>query len=141
MQNSQENACARVYFLLKKKLWHKCFPVNFAKFLRISVLQLLLLAGALFLKIFDKRSVILLCWFSTQTLIQKLMSLVQTATDSNKCLKNSKTQIVLEKRLNTLFVSKRLKIWWTMSYQLISTQDINSWVRIYKKYYKNNTSY
>ena len=22
--------------LLKKKLWHKCFPVNFAKFLRTS---------------------------------------------------------------------------------------------------------
>ena len=24
-------------FLLKKKLWHRCFPVNFAKFLRISI--------------------------------------------------------------------------------------------------------
>ena len=24
--------------LLKKRLWHKCFPVNFAKFLRISFL-------------------------------------------------------------------------------------------------------
>ena len=44
-QNSQENTCARVSFfnkvaafrtatLLKKRLWHKCFPVNFAKFLR-----------------------------------------------------------------------------------------------------------
>ena len=44
-QNSQENVCARVSFLikvaglrtatlLKKKLWYKCFPVNFAKFLR-----------------------------------------------------------------------------------------------------------
>ena len=27
-QNSQENACARVSFL-KKRLWHRCFPVNF----------------------------------------------------------------------------------------------------------------
>ena len=25
--------------LLKKKLWHKCFPVNFAKFLRTPLLQ------------------------------------------------------------------------------------------------------
>ena len=44
-QNSQENTCARDSFfnkvvglrpvtLLKKSLWHSCFPVNFAKFLR-----------------------------------------------------------------------------------------------------------
>ena len=46
-QNSQENTCARVSFsiklqasglrpatLLKKRLWHTCFPVNFVKFLR-----------------------------------------------------------------------------------------------------------
>ena len=39
----QENTCARASFLitlqvsatlLKKRLWHRCFPVNFAKFLR-----------------------------------------------------------------------------------------------------------
>ena len=47
-QNSQENTCARVTFLinllfnkketlaLKKILWHRCFPVNFAKFLRTA---------------------------------------------------------------------------------------------------------
>ena len=35
-QNSQENTCARVPFLLKKRLWHRCFPVNFVKFLRTS---------------------------------------------------------------------------------------------------------
>ena len=45
-QNSQENTCARVSFfnkvaslrpatLLKKRLWHRRFPVNFAKFLKI----------------------------------------------------------------------------------------------------------
>ena len=36
-QNSQENTCTRVSFsatLLKKRLWHRCFPVNFTKFLR-----------------------------------------------------------------------------------------------------------
>ena len=44
LQNSQENTCARDSFLiklqarpatlLKKSLWHRCFPVNFAKLLR-----------------------------------------------------------------------------------------------------------
>ena len=49
-QNSQENTCARVSFLiklqglspatlLKKRLWHRCFPVNFVKFLRTPLLQ------------------------------------------------------------------------------------------------------
>ena len=35
-QNSQENTCTRVsFFLIKlKTLWHRCFLVNFAKFLR-----------------------------------------------------------------------------------------------------------
>ena len=35
-QNSQENTCARVSFLIKlqAEAWHRCFPVNFAKFLR-----------------------------------------------------------------------------------------------------------
>ena len=38
-QNSLENACARASFLKKRRLWHKCFPVNFAKFLGIPFLQ------------------------------------------------------------------------------------------------------
>ena len=49
-QNLQENTCARVSFfnkvagfrpatLLKKRPWHKCFPVNVAKFLRAAFLQ------------------------------------------------------------------------------------------------------
>ena len=29
-------ACLRPGTLLKKRLWHRCFPVNFAKFLRTS---------------------------------------------------------------------------------------------------------
>ena len=33
LQNSQENTCTRVS-LLKKRLWHWCFPVNFVKYLR-----------------------------------------------------------------------------------------------------------
>ena len=49
LQNSQENTCLRVSFLiklqarpatlLKKRLWHRCFPVNFAKFVRATFLQ------------------------------------------------------------------------------------------------------
>ena len=59
-QNSQENICDRVSFLIKlqpepatlfkKRLWHRCFPVNFAKFLRTPFLtehlQWLLLSNA-----------------------------------------------------------------------------------------------
>ena len=43
-QNSQENTCVRVSFLIKLqasalKFWHRCFPVNFAKFLRTPFLK------------------------------------------------------------------------------------------------------
>ena len=34
-----KNAGLRPAILLKKRLWHKCFPVNFAKFLKTSFLQ------------------------------------------------------------------------------------------------------
>ena len=50
-QNSQENTCVKVSFLiklqasglrpatlLKKRLWRRCFPVNLAKFLRTTFL-------------------------------------------------------------------------------------------------------
>ena len=46
-QDSQESTCARVSFvvrpqpatLLKKGFWHRCFPVNLAKFLRTPFLK------------------------------------------------------------------------------------------------------
>ena len=42
LENSHENPCDRVSFLiklqLKKRLWHRCFHVNIAKFLRTSFL-------------------------------------------------------------------------------------------------------
>ena len=47
-QNWQENTCARVSFLItlqawdfiiKKRLYHRCFPVNFVKFRRTPFLQ------------------------------------------------------------------------------------------------------
>ena len=40
--------CKKRCSLLKKSLWHRCFPVNFAKFLRIHFLQNT--SGRLFLK-------------------------------------------------------------------------------------------
>ena len=49
VENSQEHNCARVSFnkvaglrlatLLKKRFWRRCFPENFAKFLRTVFLQ------------------------------------------------------------------------------------------------------
>ena len=38
-QNLQENTWPRPATLLKKRLWHKCFPVTFIKFLRTPILQ------------------------------------------------------------------------------------------------------
>ena len=38
LQNSQKNTCPRLSFL-KKRPWHRCFPVNFAKFFRTPFLQ------------------------------------------------------------------------------------------------------
>ena len=40
LENSQDHPCSlRPADLLKKRLWHKCFPVNFVKFLRITFLR------------------------------------------------------------------------------------------------------
>ena len=47
LQNSQENTCARV-----KRLWHRCFPVNFVKFVRTPFLQNT--SGRLLLKVEGK---------------------------------------------------------------------------------------
>ena len=42
LEISRENTCARVSFLIKR-LWHRCFPVNLAKFLTAEHLRWLLL--------------------------------------------------------------------------------------------------
>ena len=87
-QNSQENTCARDSFLnkvaglawpaalLKKRLWHRCFPVNVAKFLRTS-----------FLKITSAR---LLLFFLKMTLIFKLRATCKLKT---KALKNTCAEV------------------------------------------------
>ena len=58
-KSSQENTCARVFFLiklqtkpatlLKKRLWHRSFPANYVKFLKTPFLQNT--SGRLLLKI------------------------------------------------------------------------------------------
>ena len=45
--------------LSKKRLWHRCFPVNFAKNLRTPVLQST--SGRLLLQAFSKERVVLDC--------------------------------------------------------------------------------
>ena len=44
LQNSQENTyanslCCKACNFIKKKLWHRCFPVNFWKFLRTPFIK------------------------------------------------------------------------------------------------------
>ena len=66
LRNPQENTCARVSFwiklhvvykFMKKRLWHGCFPVNFAKFLRKLLLQNS--SRRLFVKVCSKKKVFL----------------------------------------------------------------------------------
>ena len=61
-QNSQENICAKVSFILKKRLWHRCFPVNFAKVLRTPFLQNT--SGQLLLFIQMCKDLLSFRWFS-----------------------------------------------------------------------------
>ena len=87
-QNSQENTCARDSFLnkvaglawpaalWKKRLWHRCFPVNVAKFLRTSFLQI--------------TSARLLLFFLKMILIFKLRATCKLKT---KALKNTCAEV------------------------------------------------
>ena len=87
-QNSQKNTCARDSFLnkvaglawpaalWKKRLWHRCFPVNVAKFLRTSFLQI--------------TSARLLLFFLKMILIFKLRATCKLKT---KALKNTCAEV------------------------------------------------
>ena len=51
LQNSKENNCVIEFLFWKrepywKKLWHRCFPVNFAKFLRTLFYRAILVAAS-----------------------------------------------------------------------------------------------
>ena len=76
-QNSQENTCVRVSFLIrpatlfKMRLWYRCFPVNFSKFLRTPFWQKA--SGRLLLNafVFDQPN----CRFDYLRTIHKLRTL------------------------------------------------------------------
>ena len=103
-QNSHENTCARVSFLIKlqarpttllKRLWHRCFPVNFAKFLRIPFftghLWWLLLNGSYYLCrlkrksrcCHDKPCYTRKCKVSLDKILQRINKISTTNFDNN----------------------------------------------------------
>ena len=71
-QDSQENICCRVSFLIKLRawgLWHRCFPTNFVKLSRAPILKnifewLLLTAIVLHVEIKLQRFTLVLFFFS-----------------------------------------------------------------------------
>ena len=101
LQNSQGNICTRISFLIKlqalglwQRLWHRCFPVSFAKCLRtlffIEHLWWLLLvrfwfkqAALLFAAIFDK-SLILYNLFQHQIMLPYLSHGIRTIAPPRK---------------------------------------------------------
>ena len=98
--NSQENTCARVSFLVKlqaslskKKLWHRCFPVNLAKLLRTPFLQNTsgrLLPSNLFLKCLKdqeclKKPLSFNIFLSDIFLIANEIDIASCADDSSLC--------------------------------------------------------
>ena len=90
-QNSQENICARVSFLRKfliKKAWHRCFPANFAKFLRTT--------------------------FSTEHLLRLLLSGQSTTKCTFACHKSYRSYPNIARQILNLPTSwKRKLIFWT----------------------------
>ena len=90
-QNSQENICARVSFLRKfliKKVWHRCFPANFAKFLRTP--------------------------FSTEHLLRLLLSGQSTTKCTFACHKSYRSYPNIARQILNLPTSwKRKHIFWT----------------------------
>ena len=75
LQNSQENTCARVYFLTKLQPWgsgtgYRCFPVNFAKFLRTYFIieqlwwLLLIILTISAVQVFSPEPISTVVWFS-----------------------------------------------------------------------------
>ena len=72
-QNSPEKICARVFFSkLQASDWHRCFPVNFAKFLRTVFLTeaLLISFQVSFLLILDYVQFFGVKFNSTKTIIK-----------------------------------------------------------------------
>ena len=82
-ESFDKDAGLRPATLLKKRLWHRCFPVNFVKFLRtpffIEHLWWLLLQGATSVKIireWETRRIVLVYSNNKLCLIQHVMHLI-----------------------------------------------------------------
>ena len=73
--------------LLKKRLWHRCFPVNFAKFLRTSFSQNT--SGRLLLILLTD------IWYCT-THKEKLYKYYEIASSEDSCDKITTTKLRLE---------------------------------------------
>ena len=80
-QNSQGNTCARIS-LFKKRPWGRCFPVNFAKFLRTPFLQNT--SGRLLLKLSN---------FVSEVNLHFIIIIIIT---SEKCFLNARIPVVLK---------------------------------------------
>ena len=120
-QNSQENTCTRVSFLIKlqtcnfikKRLWPRCFPVSFVKFLRTPFLQntsgRLLLNSVQFTQ-FSKRMAawLLLIFFICLHHQLRFMNSI-TRIKKYKCLKNVIHQIDSKKEWLFLSASQVLR--------------------------------
>ena len=114
-QNPHENTCARVYFFtkvagslllfIKKRLWHRFFSVNYAKFLRTPFLQNT--SGWLLLRnVFE---------LSNKETAKGTWVSAKIATTSKMCLKLTVIDIVLVSLLSTV---KRLYTLFSMHYWL-----------------------
>ena len=109
-QDSQENTCA-IVSLLKKKLWHRCFPVNFAKFLRTPFLQNI--SGRLLLHFQEKLHIDIADHNYTE-FIGPLVILIEAPV----------TLLVCTSGTTKLFLSKGMskKIWKILSLKMFTIQ-------------------
>ena len=75
-----KHLCLRPATLLKKRLWHRCFPVNFAKFLRLPFLQNSSKPLLLYSETFWKKKIILHDLFGKKEIIFCSLSVFQNFT-------------------------------------------------------------
>ena len=133
-QNSQENNCASVSFLikrglkpvtlLKKRLWHWCFPVNYAKFLRTPYFT-----KHLWATVYMKRSTLIIYTIDTSTYKKRQSKKIVLKTFNFRSVRLSQTIrksffFLLLFEVGILFDSK-----------LSGVQSLNSTMHLYNKHW------
>ena len=133
-QNSQENNCASVSFLinrglkpvtlLKKRLWHWCFPVNFAKLLRTHYFT-----KHLWATVYMKRSTLIIYTIDTSTYKKRQTKKIVLKTFNFRSVRLSQTIrksffFLLLFEVGILFDSK-----------LSGVQSLNSTMHLYNKHW------